>query len=433
MRRTTVTLTTGSLAAALLAAGAGAAGAAAPGETGTGPFQFTPLEASYTCTTPGGNGDQPFVLPAGYAQTVVASEEDPDFQDLPDMNTLNETGPQAGRYLYRAHEVGSNGSVSVTDLRTGETDVVVQREDFERLDGIVWTPWQTIVTAEEVNSAKFLDPEVPQAQAGLAYEVDPVTGEATPLPAFGSRSHEGLRFDRQGNLYGISEANPGYIYKYTPDTKGDLSSGNLYALKLTEGDKERDTFEWVLLTPDEASRAAVQVKSDPLATAAGATAFSRPEDVEISTSTGNSQGGQVMYVAVTGEDAVYAMNLQTMEFATFVQDGVTPGTGSAEDGVQEFNAPDNLALDKAGNLYVTEDPGGSFAKGKTTGDDIWMAAPTAGDALLATEAGRFASLTDCDAEPTGIYFDRSGQTLYVNAMHRGGDGTDYAMAITRER
>ncbi len=43
---------------------------------------------------------------------------------------------------------------------------------------------------------------------------------------------------------------------------------------------------------------------------------------------------------------------------------------------------------------------------------------------------RFASLTDCEAEPTGIYFDKSGQKLYVNAQHRGGDGRDLGVVIT---
>ena len=33
-----------------------------------------------------------------------------------DMMTLNETGPQAGRYMYRTHEVASNGAVTMTDL-----------------------------------------------------------------------------------------------------------------------------------------------------------------------------------------------------------------------------------------------------------------------------------------------------------------------------
>ena len=36
---------------------------------------------------------------------------------------------------------------------------------------------------------------------------------------------------------------------------------------------------------------------------------------------------------------------------------------------------------------------------------------------------RFASLTDCTAEPSGIYFDLSGTTLFLNVLHRAGAGS----------
>ena len=83
---------------------------------GSGAFQFEPVATSAACTA-GGNAAEPLILPAGYAQTVVAGE--PDYPDLPDMNTVNETGASAGRFLYRAHEIGSNGAVTVTDWRPG--------------------------------------------------------------------------------------------------------------------------------------------------------------------------------------------------------------------------------------------------------------------------------------------------------------------------
>ena len=93
---------------------------------------FTPIAGSAACVAPpstveGFASYQPFVLPSGYRQTILATEI-ADFRpvaglggDLPDMMVLNETGPQAGRYLYRTHEVGSNGAVTMTDLRTGTT------------------------------------------------------------------------------------------------------------------------------------------------------------------------------------------------------------------------------------------------------------------------------------------------------------------------
>jgi sugar lactone lactonase YvrE len=390
-----------------------------------GPFQFEPLPASAPCT-PGGNPAQPLLLPSGYTQTVIASE--PQYPDVPDQQTLNETGPHAGRFFYRTHETNSNGAVSVTDLETGETRVLAQRADWERLDGIAWTPWGTILFAEETAPAALKDPAVPQAQAGLVYELDPATGVAVPRPAIGSRSHEGLRFDPQGNLYGISESNPGYIYRFTPDRRGDLSSGQLYALKVVAPTGGR-TGEAVWVPLD---RATVQVDSHVAAAAVGATGYNRPEDVEIATSTGNNQGGaNTLYVAVTGrptDNRVLAIDLREPQggaghATAVVSDYVKVGLNAPTD----FEMPDNGALDKNGNLYMTEDPATAPTTGR--GDDIWVAVPGQQNAP-AEQVVRFASLTDCDAEPTGIYFDQGGRTLYVDMQHRGGDHLDKTVAIT---
>jgi secreted PhoX family phosphatase len=381
-----------------------------------GPFQFQPLPTSAACT-PGGNASQPFVLPGGYSQTIVASE--PQFPDVPDMNTLNENGPQAGRFLYRTHETGSNGAVSVTDLLTGATSILVQSASFGRLDGIVWTPWGTILFAEE-------------RAGGLVYEVDPANGVAIPRPAIGRKSHEGMRFDPQGNLYTISESFPGYIFKFTPDKRGDLSSGQSFALKIVSptGDRTGEA-EWV-----ELNQAQVEVNAEVAAAAAGATGYNRPEDVEIATSTGNNRGGaNTLYVAVTGrpdDNRIIAIDLRESKggnnhSTAFVYDYVKLGLNAPAD----FEMPDNLALDKNGNLYITEDPATAPSTGR--GDDIWVAVPAAGGQHLpASSVVRFASLTDCNAEPTGIYFDLSGKTLFVNAQHRGGDGRDKSVAISRD-
>lgn len=405
-----------------------------------GPFQFDPLPASTVCTVAGGNPVKPFVVPAGFDQVAVASE--PAYGDDADMNTLNETGPRAGRYLYTAHETGGNGSLSVTDLTTGVTRTMVQRADWERLDPTVWTPWGTILIAEETNAAAFRDPQYPAAVAGLVYEVFPSASDPTVAdsvvarPALGSKSHEGMRFDPQGNLYSISERNPGYIFRFVPDRRGDLSSGQLYALKVTTPTGDRTgPAEWIPL-----DRAAVQVDASLEGDRVHATGYNRPEDVEIATSTGNNHGGaNTLYVAVTSPTApnpdnrVLGIDLREpaggSEHATaFVYDYVRVGLNATT----EFEWPDNLALDRAGNLYIAEDPGGNFRNGtgKTKGDDIWAATPNKGDSHgPASSVVRFASLTDCDAEPTGIYFDQGGHTLFVNAQHRGGDRLDKTMAI----
>jgi hypothetical protein len=403
-------------------------------ETGT-PFHqalnvkglpFDGLATSASCTV--GGGVEQVVLPTGYVATPVA-KEGPGFLDLPDMNTVNETGGQAGRFLYRAHEVGSNGGVSVTDLVTGESRILAQRADFERFDGIAWTPWGTVIAAEETSPSAQKDPAFPNAVGGHVYEFDAETGAVKTLAAVGARAHEGLRFDREGNLYGISERSPGYIYKFVPDHKRDLTSGDLYVMRLVEDQGDRTGWgEWVKLDRDS-----VKVNSDAVADAAHATGYARPEDVEIGTSTGSDlRGNNTLYVAITGENRVLAIDLSSREPGhrgqVFVSDYVRNGVNAPTD----FTFPDNLALDKAGNLYISEDPGGTAAGGKTLGDDVWAAPFNPASSRQSRTVERFLSITDCEAEPTGIYFSLSGKSLFVNIQHRGGaDARDVALAIKR--
>jgi hypothetical protein len=388
---------------------------------------FTPIPGSASCVAPPSTAEgfvsyQPFVLPDGYKQTILATEL-ADFRpvaglggDLPDMMVLNETGPQAGRYLYRTHEVGSNGAVTITDLLTGTTSLADQQSHYEALDGIVWTPWHTLLFAEERIVASLRDPRVPNAVGGLVYEYDPRTRVTVPRPAVGARSHEGLRFDAQGNLYGISESTPGQngsgaIYKFTPDRRGDLSSGQLYVLKVLSALRTGEAV-WVPLDRQE-----VQVNSDAAAIAAGATGWGRPEDVEISTSGGNTKGGNVMYVASTSEDLVLRIELDgdRAYVSNFVQEGAN---------VSGLNNPDNLALDNQGNVYVIEDNGPG---------DIFIARVRNGNERVAQEVALFASLSDCSAEPTGLYFDRNGKTAWVHVQHAGGTlRNDLLVAIAKE-
>jgi hypothetical protein len=385
---------------------------------------FAALGASAPCVA--GGSAQQIVLPPNYVYSVIATEG-PAFPDLPDMNTLNEGGPHAFRFLYRTHETGSNGAVSVTDLMTGATSIVAERSDWERFDGIAWTPWNTILAAEETSAAALRDPLVPNAIAGLVYEINPSTGASKPLPEVGARAHEGLRFDKHGNLYGISETGPGYIYKFVPDRRGNLSSGDLYALEIVQDAGNRTgAAEWVLLDP-----AAVQINSVAEAAAKGATGYTRPEDVEIGTSTGNDRrGNNILFVAITGEDRVLAIDLDPPgnSFEAYVTDYVREGLNAPAD----FDFPDNLALDQFGNLYVTEDPGGTAASGKTMGDDVWFAPFNPQTGAQSLQIMRFLSVTDCDAEPTGVYVSKTGKTLFVNVQHRGGsDPRDLAVAIQR--
>ncbi len=91
----------------------------------------------------------------GSWQKVIVSDEtdlniyDGGRDDWPDMNTVNETGPMAGRFLYRTHELRypdnqpEGGTVSVIDLKTGETTILAQDPSYNALEfaGRHGAPW----------------------------------------------------------------------------------------------------------------------------------------------------------------------------------------------------------------------------------------------------------------------------------------------------
>ena len=377
---------------------------------------FTPIAASASCTVSGGDASMPLVLPAGYQQTIIASE--PDYITNGDMQAWNTKGEHRGRYLYRAHETGPSTGISVTDLKTGSTRMLITRSDWVGLDGIIYTPWGTLLFAEELgSSAGNADPDFPAATAGLVYELDPRTLTVQVRPALGSRAHEGQVIDRSGSYYGISERNGGAIFKFVPTHRGDYSAGRLYALKLTTdlGDRTGPAA-WVAL-----DGTASGVNSDVEATAKGATGYGRPEDLEIMIKGRH----QIIYAALTSENRVIAIDVSNAA-APVVTTVVKNGVNAPAD----FTFPDNLAFAPNGELFVSEDPGGSFP-GKKIGDDIWVATLNGTGTGLATAFGKFASINDCDAEPTGIIFSPSGRKLFVNIQHRGGDGLDKTVSITR--
>jgi hypothetical protein len=392
---------------------------------------FEPLASSAACLAPPAtlaafDAYQPLVLPPGFTQKIIADELG-DFIAVagpgagnPDMNTLNETGPHAGRYLFRTHEVGSNGAVTAVDLYTGAVSLIDQATHYEALDGIVWSPWGTLLFAEERIVASLKDPRVPNAVGGLVYEWDPRTRTTTPLPAVGPRSHEGLAFDKHGNLYGISESTPGStgsgaIFKFVPDRRGNLSTGQLYALKVLNSATRTGDAVWVPLDRDLS-----EVNSDQAAINVGATGWARPEDIELTNSRG---GSEVMFIPATGEDLVLRIELRgnRARVSNYVQEGVN---------VTGLNNPDNVAMDKDGTLYILEDngPGDIWAVPRNTADSRGWGDEVAANVLL------FASLSDCSGEPTGLYFDGNGKKAWVHVQHAGGTlRNDLLLELTRQR
>lgn len=414
------------------AVGAAIAASAFADSTVNGPMAFDPIAGSAYApaltTDPAILDSQPWIIPAGFKQIIISDDSNLDIypgSDWQDMNTVNETGKHRGRYMYRTHEVrpsASNpgaytgGAVSVIDLKTGETKVVVQRQDWEALDGIVWTPWGTVLFAEETGNAVFNDPDHPAAIRGLVYELkldkkDPTKAKSViVLPMLGSTSHEGIEFDAEGNVYVIDENAPGAIYKFVPKRYGNLSEGQLYALKVDDsatGDRVGPA-EWAPLDMTLA-----QVDARTAAANVGATGYGRPEDLE--------RIGNMLYVAITSENRVLSISLgNTPVVRNFVKAGLNVPIENRTAGVTGFRSPDNLANGPDGKLWIVED---------NVPSDIWVALPDKDGDGASDGVHLFASLKDNGAEGTGIYFGKDPRTLYVNVQHSS-TGNDKTMAIT---
>lgn len=406
-----------------------------------GPPSIVPFTGDAACLDNGqivnDPTDQPFQLPAGWTQKVITYEDDFPTTNTEvnfDMLTLNETGPEAGRYLYRTHEVDDYAALSRVDLLTGTSSLVAERQDWEGFDGLVWTPWKTILMAEEVITATHRDPQYPNIERGLVYEYFPATGQVVARPAIGARSHEGMRFDSQGNLYGISESRgianagkpgeSGAIFKFVPTRKGDLSQGTLYALKVRNSSARTGEAVWVKLNLDQ-----VTFDSDAAAQAVGATGWDRPEDVEVV-----RQGiYDVLYVAVTESSNLPKNNGLVLKIvlngstkatvSNYVQPGVNAPNEVADpvwgsDAGTGFDDPDNLAALPNGDLLINEDDSPS---------DTWIAR---GSGPVATTVVEFARLLDCGAETTGIYYDKFRRILYANSQHAAlNGGRDLTVAL----
>lgn len=403
-----------------------------------GKFGFRAVDASADSA----NWDPaaPWKLPTGFSQEVVSNETnlniyDGGRDDWHDMNTVNETGPQAGRYMYRTHELRfpgnqpEGGTVSVVDLKTGETKIIAQDPSYDALDGIRWTPWGTVLFAEEVQGGRlleiFLDPnDLMQASA------------VVDRPAVGRMAHEGIDVGPDGEVYVVDEwrgqtqgcdlGTPcgGGIYKFVPDTYGDLSSGSLFVLQVNEPDGVGQG-QWVgPIDPADARRNG---------TLAGGTSYQRPEDVEIIDG--------VLYVAITEgpraqgvgdevyEGRVIAIDLETTMVTNFVKPGVNvpveigaPGDADFQTG---FDSVDNLAESPDGRLVMIED---------NTPSDIWFASKRTNEFGAARNVWLFGSLTDPGAEGTGIYFSPfDPDTLYVNVQHSAADDGDGTWAISKKK
>lgn len=409
----------------------------------------------------------PFVAPARMDQSLIVNRTTLNGQGLPatfglwDMSDYDPTG----RYIFTPSEVGTGCGLFRYDTQTGALAVLMvgntlllrnpnpvgwlaSNDNFSRFDPCTWTPFGTVITGEETTG-------------GRAFEVtNPLSAgpfQVRWLSQIPSVAHEGMRFDRNGNLYLVDEDNSGCIYKFVPATPGDLSVGQTFVLSVNSyatnpnavpseawnstANRLTNRFglaTWVPLT----GPAGVQITTaNPFAyvtTTGGRTAadevfgtpYGRPEDMDVNRL---ASGNDCLYVAITSETRVISIELLTSSTAMvreFINyDTMNLATGSDVNPLQNdpytspgsgtvFATPDNIAVDAWGSIYAIED-------GEPNGGDIWKAIDTNRDGV-AEAIGLFLSLGITGSEPSGMLFNPAEPWKFaVNIQHpaSGNDAT----------
>jgi secreted PhoX family phosphatase len=305
------------------------------------------------------------------------------------------------------------------------------------------TPWGTVLTCEEnyqdyygeyvYSSGKRVHekgkygwheifPNISPEHYGWVVEVDPLTGKAKKHTALGRFSHEAATVrplpDGRVVVYSGDDAENRCLYKFISDKPGSLDSGTLYVANVEQG-------RWIPLTIRAhkvlrsffKDQLEVMIRCREAAFMIGGSALARPEDIEIDPITG------AVYIALTmlqsrGNNFGSIMKLEekggdpaALEFTSS-----TFATGGTESG---FACPDNMAFDRKGNLWMTND-----ISGKQIGQGVYEPFKNNGlfyIPLHGENAGRAFRVASApvEAELTGPTFSADGKTLFLSVQHPG--------------
>jgi len=274
------------------------------------------------------------------------------------------------------------------------------------------TPWGTIVTSEETLPSRDANGDGYQ-DIGWNVEIDPATAKIVDhnndnkqekLWKLGRMSHENIvvnPWDRR-TVYQGNDENPGYIFRFIADRPEDLSSGQLFVLKLDGPLDASTTGQWIGIpnsTPAECNNAR------GFAAAVGATSFNQIEDVEI------SPLDSMIYFTSKASSRVYRfkdLGQRVSNVEVFVGNTATVYNIETENGIvpeQWGGGVDNLTFDSKGNLYVIQDGGRNH---------IYMVPPCH---TQANPAVKLFMVTPAGSEPTGMTMSPDDKFMFVSIQH----------------
>lgn len=276
------------------------------------------------------------------------------------------------------------------------------------------TPWNSWLTCEEITMKAN---ETYEKDHGYVFEVpataEPALANPDPIKEMGRFNHEAVAVDPEtGIVYQTEDDSEGLIYRFIPDTPGELHEGGQLQALVIRGKQSFDTRNWngrkvavgdqlevEWMDLDEVTSPENDLRYRGFKK--GAARFARGE--------GMWYGNDAIYFVCTNGGSKKLGQIWKLSPATTVSEDGNPSAGTLELFIE---SEDSSMIENADNLTVT--PWGDLVICEDTDEKQDLVGITSEG-----EVYRLGRNAKSNSELAGATFSPDGSTLFMNIQHSG--------------